>query len=84
MGFKNMYDRTTKINPDEFKDRIKLLEIFNDDKAMRVLFKTRSIKSSFYSLKGFLGFINSILEPYSIKISSYRKKIDKKKYMFIT
>jgi hypothetical protein len=70
MGFKNMYDRTTKINPDEFKDRIKVLDIFNDDKAMRVLFKTRSIKSSFDSVKGFLGCVNSILEPYSIKISS--------------
>jgi hypothetical protein len=71
LGFKNMYDRTTKINADEFKNRISLLDDFNDDKAMRILFKTRSIKNKFDSLKGFLGCVNSILEPYSLKINSY-------------
>tara|TARA_R110000868_G_scaffold163412_6_gene395633 strand:+ start:126 stop:3101 length:2976 start_codon:yes stop_codon:yes gene_type:complete len=78
MGFKNMYDRSTKINSDEFKDRIKLLKLFTDDKAMRVLFKTKSIKSSFDSIKGFLGCINTIMLPYSIKISSKRKKLNQK------
>jgi hypothetical protein len=74
LGFKNMYDRNTKINADEFKNRISLLDDFNDDKAMRILFKNRSIKNKFDSLKGFLGCMNSILEPYSLKISSNRKK----------
>jgi len=88
LGFKNMYDRTTKINSDEFKNRISLLDVFDDDgsecnskplfpakagkdKAMRILFKTRSIKNKFDSLKSFLGCVNSILEPYSLKINSY-------------
>ena len=66
-----MYDRTTKINSDEFKNRISLLDVFNDDKAMRILFKNRSIKNKFDSLKSFLGCLNAILEPYSSKISSY-------------
>ena len=76
LGFKNIHDRTTKINSDEFKNRISLLDDFNDDKAMRILFKTRSIKNKFDSLKGFLGCVNSILEQYSLKISSNRKKVN--------
>jgi hypothetical protein len=51
-----------------------LLDVFNDDKAMRILFKTRSIKNKFDSLKALLGCVNSILEQYSLKISSNRKK----------
>ena len=76
LGFKNMYDRTTKLSSDEFKQRISLLDVFDDDKAMRILFKIRSIKNKFDSLKSFLGCVNSILQPYSLKINSNRKKIN--------
>ena len=38
LDFKNMYDRNTKINADEFKNRKSLLDDFNDDKAMRTFF----------------------------------------------
>ena len=48
-----------------------MLDDFNDDKAMRILFKNRSIKNKFDSLKSFLGCINSILQTYSLKINSY-------------
>ena len=72
-----MYDRNTKINADEFKNRISLLDDFNDDKAMRILFKNRSIKNKFDSLKSFLGCINSILQTYSLKISNSRTKTGK-------
>jgi hypothetical protein len=59
------------------------IDVFNDDKAMRILFKTRSIKNKFDTLKSFLGCVNSILEPYSLKIRATVKKIIKLKHKFI-
>ena len=72
-----MYDRETKIKSDEFLSRIELLDVFKDDKASRILFNCRSIKSKFDSIKSFLGCVNSILEPYSLKIQSHRYEENK-------
>ena len=55
------------------------IEVFNDDKAMRILFKNRSIKNKFDSLKSFLGCANSILQTYSLKISSFKTKTGKER-----
>ena len=74
-----MYDRSTLIDVEEFKDRVALLNTLNDDKSLRVLFNTRSIKSNFDSIKSFLGCVNTILEPYSLKICSILKDTRKGK-----
>lgn len=78
LGFKNMYDRKTILNKDEFLSRIENLESFNDDKGLRILFNCRSIQKNFDSIKSFLGCVNSMLLPYSLKVQSNRKKEDNK------
>jgi hypothetical protein len=78
LGFKNMYDRKTTLNNDEFTSRISQLETFKDDKGLRILFNCRSIQNNFDSIKSFMGCCNSMLQPYSIKIKSIRKKVDGK------
>ena len=86
IGFINMYDRKTKIETNELISRIEQLNIFNDDKALRILFNCRSIKNKFDSIKSFLGCVNSILETYSLKIQSNRYKENQKElynYMLI-
>lgn len=80
MGFINMYDRQTRIKSDELLSRIEKLDVFNDDKASRILFNCRSIKNKFDSIKSFLGCANSILEQYSLKIQSQRYKENSKEF----
>lgn len=80
LGFINMYDRQTKINSNEFISRIEQLEIFNDESDMKLLFKSRSIKKNFDSIKSFLGCVNSILETYSLKIQSKEYKENQKRF----
>ena len=82
LGFTNLYDRKTFQNKDEFLSRIEHLDNFKDDKSLRILFNCRSIKSNFDSIKSFLGCMNSMLEPYSIKIQSNRKKENQKEVYY--
>jgi hypothetical protein len=82
LGFNNLYDRETFQNKDEFLSRIEHLDNFKDDKSLRILFNCRSIKSNFDSIKSFLGCMNSMLEPYSIKIQSNRKKENQKEVYY--
>jgi hypothetical protein len=78
LGFKNMYDRKTELKQNEFLSRISSLDCFNDDKGLRILFNCRSIQKNFDSIKSFLGCVNSMLTPYSLKIQSKQKKEDNK------
>lgn len=84
IGFQNMYDRNTSISATELFDRMKVMEtdseIFKNDKASRILFNCRSIFKSFESSKAFLGCVNSILEPYSLKVQSKQKECKGKKF----
>ena len=60
---------------------VKTSNIFSKDKASRILFNSRSIFNEYDSIKGFLGCVNTMLEPYSLFIGSKKgnKKINGKR-----
>ena len=85
IGFKNMYDRETRIRADaltsELNNIVEKNNMFSNDKSSRILFNSRSIFNKYKSVKGFLGCVNTLFEPYSLIIVAKQgnKKIDGKR-----
>lgn len=84
-GYKNVFD-TTLLNDIEFilkADYIKTHNKMFKNNNLKMLFNKLKVTNKFDTNKAFLGVINSILECYSVKIQSQRKKVNgKEKYHY--
>jgi hypothetical protein len=81
LGFKNIFDNQTKLNRKEFLERVEAVTnnniIFTNPLNTKVRFnlsKSFQINSS----NKFLGFVNSILKDYNIKITQKRVTVNYK------
>ena len=72
LGFENVYDTGKAIPQNVFDENIKKVvasnELFTDAKTSKILFKLSKSAIDLKSQKAILGYINSILSEYSIKI----------------
>jgi len=77
LGFSNIFD-DKQLNENEYNDNIKTLldnnDIFNNTNDIKSLFNMSKIKADLRTNKAVLGYINTILNNYFIKISSVRKR----------
>ena len=86
LGYKNMLDRSSKLDKDAFTEKVDSLRgksIFSDDKLHRRLFnikpkRMKELNDSNASLKKRLGYIKTVLSEFGLTISIFRTTIDNK------
>lgn len=80
LGFSNIFDER-KLDENEYNINIKNLlddnDIFNNSNDVKSLFNMSKVKTDLRTNKAVLGYINSILSNYFIKISSVRNRNNK-------
>ena len=83
LGFKNIYDRETKINNDELLEKMEHIKnnnkIFKEGVIKTYFNSFSSNKNIFHSCKSFLGFVNSLFNNYGFKIVCKQIKRDCKR-----
>ena len=87
LGFKNVYDKETKITKNELEERIINIKNTNDifkEGIIKTYFNTLTSNNNiFKSVKSFLGFINSLFINYGFKIvSSEMKRNGQRIYLY--
>ena len=83
LGYKNIYDRETKINNDELLEKMEHIKnnnkIFKEGVIKTYFNSLSSNKKIFDSSKSFLGFVNSLFNNYGFKIVCKQIKRDNKR-----
>ena len=90
LGYKNMFDRSSKLDKDAFTEKVNSLRgksIFLDDKVHRRLFnikpkRMKELNDSNASLKKRLGYLKTVLAEFGLTISIFRTTIDNKEIRY--